>query len=132
MSGPILYAQVILPLAVEGFFTYLVPESLQGSVVPGSRVLVSFGKKRIYTAIVRSIQEEAPEGFQAKLILDLLDSLPWSVNISLHLWDWMSSYYMCTPGEVMRAALPSGLRPESESRVRFNFRYEDDGDPGPA
>lgn len=113
-------------MAVEGFFTYQVPESLQGSVVPGSRVLVSFGKKRIYTAIVRSIQEEAPEGFQAKLILDLLDSSPLVSEHQLALWDWIAAYYMCTPGEVMRAALPSGLRPESESKVRYNFRYEED------
>jgi len=120
------YAQVILPLAVEGLYTYQVPAPLRGSVVPGSRVLVSFGKKRIYTAIVRSLQAEAPEGFLAKQILDLLDELPLISEYQLALWDWISAYYMCTPGEVMRAALPSGLRPESESRVRFNYRYEDD------
>jgi len=126
MSGPDFYAQVILPLAVEGFYTYQVPEALRGSVVQGSRVLVSFGKKRIYAAIVHSVQTEAPEGFQAKKILDLLDEFPLVSTYQLALWDWISSYYMCTHGEVMRAALPSGLRPESESKVRYNYRYEDD------
>jgi len=126
MSGPDHYASVILPLAVEGFYTYKIPESLQGQVFPGSRVLVSFGKKRLYTAIVHSIQEEAPEGFQAKAILDLLDDFPLVGSEQLALWDWIAAYYMCTSGEVMRAALPSGLRPESESRVRYNHRYEDD------
>ena len=126
MSVPDLYAKVILPLAVEGFYTYMIPGGLQGLVVPGSRVLVSFGKKRIYSAIVHSIQEEAPEGFQAKAILDMLDDFPLVSAEQLALWDWVAAYYMCTPGEVMRAALPSGLRPESESRVQFNHRYEDE------
>jgi primosomal protein N' (replication factor Y) len=126
MSEPELYAQVILPLAVEGFYTYMIPESLQDRVVPGSRVLVSFGKKRIYSAIVRSIQKEPPDGFHPKNILELLDDFPMVSAEQLALWDWISAYYMSTPGEVMRAALPSGLRPESESKVRFNYRYEDD------
>jgi len=126
MSGPDLYAQVILPLAVEGFYTYQIPEGLKGKVVPGSRVLVSFGKKRIYSAIVRSVQPEFPEGIQPKNILELLDEIPLAGPEQLALWDWISAYYMCTPGEVLRAALPSGLRLESESRVRYNSRYEDD------
>jgi primosomal protein N' (replication factor Y) (superfamily II helicase) len=126
MSGPDLYAQVILPLAVEGFYTYLVPEALQKRIRPGSRILVSFGKKRIYSAIVHSLQKEPPEGFQPKTILDILDDFVLVGNQQLALWEWISAYYMCTPGEVMRAALPSGLRLESESRVRFNYRYEDD------
>ena len=126
MSGTDLYARVILPLAVEGFYTYQVPASLEKKVKPGSRVLVPFGKKRIYTAIVRSIQAEPPHGFQAKMILDLLDDSPLVSTHELALWDWISAYYMCTPGEVMRSALPSGLRPESESRVRYNQQFEDD------
>ena len=126
MSGSDLYAQVILPLAVEGFYTYQVPETLKELLVPGSRVLVPFGKKRIYSAIVHSIQQEPPEGFQAKLILDLLDNSALVSKEQLALWDWISAYYMCTQGEVMRAALPSGLRPESESRVAYNFQFEDD------
>jgi len=121
-----LYAQVILPLAVEGFYTYQVPEPFKDRLLPGSRVLVPFGKKRIYSAIVHSIQQEGPEEFRAKLILDLLDDSPLVSSEQLALWDWISAYYMCTPGEVMRAALPSGLRPESESRVQYNFRYEDE------
>ena len=126
MSGTDLYARVMLPLAVEGFYTYQLPASLENKVKPGSRVLVPFGKKKIHTAIVRSIQAEPPHGFQAKMILDLLDNSPLLSTHELALWDWISAYYMCTPGEVMRAALPSGLRPESESRVRYNHHFEDD------
>jgi primosomal protein N' (replication factor Y) len=126
MSGSELYVQVILPLAVEGFYTYEVPEVLKKRVKPGSRVLVSFGKKKLYSAIVHALVNEAPRTFQSKKILDLLDDSPMIGELQLALWDWISDYYVCTPGEVMRAALPSGLRPESESRVRYNQRYEDD------
>lgn len=127
MSGSDLYVQVILPLAVEGLYTYQVPEALKKRVRPGSRVLVSFGKKKIYSAIVRSLVRQPPQEFQAKNILDLLDDLPLLSEPQLALWDWISDYYMCTPGEVMRAALPSGIRPESESRVRYNQRFEEEG-----
>ena len=120
MSGKALFAQVILPLAVEGTFTYSVPESLVERISPGCRVLVSFGKKRIYSAIVHSLGTNSPEGFTPKSIIDLLDETILITKQQLQLWDWVSSYYMCAPGEVMRAAIPSGLRPESESRVRIN------------
>lgn len=127
MAGTNLYAQVILPLAVEGMFTYHVPEAFQERISPGCRVLVSFGKKRIYSAIVYALHNDPPEGFKPKNILDLLDDLPLVGGEQIQLWDWMSSYYMCTHGEVIRAALPSGLRPESESKVRYNQEYEDEG-----
>ena len=124
MSAKDHYAQVIIPLAVEGFYAYRVPRGLQERVVPGSRVLVPFGKKRIYSAIVRSIQMDPPQGVQVKDILELLDEAPVVSTDQLALWDWISAYYMCTPGEVMRAAMPSGLRPESESRVRYNPAFK--------
>ena len=127
MSGEARFAQVIIPLAVEGTFTYAVPRSTRGKIIPGNRVLVPFGKKRIYSAVVRSLTSAPPEGFTPKEILEILDDTPHVLSTQLQLWDWMSSYYMCHPGEIMRAALPSGLRPESESRVRINSDYEDDG-----
>ena len=113
------YVQVFLPLAVEGTFTYSVPASLADKIAVGCRVLVPFGKKRIYSAVIRSLDEPPPEGVVPKPIADLLDDTPVVSHVQFQLWDWMASYYMCTPGEVMRAALPSGLRPESESRVRI-------------
>jgi len=116
-----------LPLAVQGRFTYAVPETFHKGISRGSRVLVSFGKKRIYSALVYDLHHRAPEEFKPKRILDLLDEIPLVGEEQLQLWDWMSSYYMCSPGEVMRAALPSGLRPESESKVQFNPDYEDEG-----
>ncbi|MDX2430641.1 MAG: primosomal protein N', partial [Bacteroides sp.] len=127
MSNNPRYAEVIIPLAVEGVFTYAIPEHLSGDVVPGTRVLVSFGKRRIYSAVIRSIKEVPPEGFKPKEILEILDGSPFVRSTQLQLWDWMSAYYMCRPGDVMRAALPSGLRPESESKVRICQDFEDDG-----
>ena len=90
-------------------------------------MLVSFGKRRIYSGVISSILRNPPEGFKPKEILDFLDETPLIRSTQLQLWAWMSSYYMCRQGEVMRAALPSGLRPESESRVRISPDYEDDG-----
>ncbi|MGW8315848.1 MAG: primosomal protein N' family DNA-binding protein, partial [Bacteroidales bacterium] len=119
--------QVILPLAVEGTFTYSVPASLAEKIAVGCRVLVPFGKKRIYSAVVRSLDEPPPEGVAPKFLSDLLDDTPVVSPVQLQLWDWMASYYMCTMGEVMRAALPSGLRPESESRVRANNIFGEKG-----
>ncbi len=121
------FAQVIIPLAVEGTFTYAVPESLRDQVSPGCRVLVPFGKKRIYSAVVHSLTTSAPAGFTPKRITEVLDQTPYILEHQLQLWDWMASYYMCNLGEVMRAALPSGLRPESESKVRVSAGYRDDG-----
>jgi primosomal protein N' (replication factor Y) len=89
-------------------------------------VLVSFGKKRVYSAIVYELHHNPPEGFTPKLILEILEEGAIVSGEQLQLWEWMSSYYMCSLGEVMSAALPSGLRPESESRVRLNPKYEDD------
>lgn len=124
MRGTDAYARVILPLAVEGIFTYRIPAELREQVSVGSRVLVSFGKKRIYTAIVHDLDDTPPEGFEAKDIQEVLDSAPMVNHEQLKLWEWISSYYMCKQGELMRAALPSGLRPESESRIRINKNFD--------
>jgi len=122
------YARVILPLAVEGTYTYRVPGKTRDRIVEGSRVLVQFGRKRIYTAVVHSLTDTPPEGIRTREILEVLDTDPPVKSQQLQLWDWMSSYYMCTPGEVLRAALPSGMRPESESRIRISVGWSDRGD----
>ncbi len=127
MSGQARFVQVIIPLAVEGSFTYAIPGDIEDAIHPGSRVLVPFGKKRIYSAVVLSLVDTAPEGFTPKHIIEVLDNQALVLSPQLQLWDWMSSYYMCTLGEIMRAALPSGLRPESESSIRACAGYKDDG-----
>ncbi len=126
MPSPSPYAEIIIPLAVGGLFTYAIPERLAGEVNPGSRVLVPFGQRRIYTGVINALTQDPPKGFEPKEILEVLDEKPYVLPGQLQLWEWMSSYYMCRPGDVMRAALPSGLRPESESRVIPNMEFEDD------
>lgn len=119
------YANVILPFPLGKPFTYAVPESLKSTVKPLHRVVVPFGKKRLYSGIVVKIHEHRPIGFEIKSILDILDPTPVINPIQLDFWQWMASYYMCTVGEVFKAALPSGLKLESETKVIFNPTSEE-------
>lgn len=116
-----LFAEVILPLAVKGTFTYRIPEELASKVFQGSRVVVSFGNKKLYSGIVSEISSEVHgEMRKIKDISDLLDRMPVVNAFQLEFWKWISEYYMCNPGEVMRAAIPSGLSLESETLIRPN------------
>ena len=117
MSATPKYAEVILPLPVPGTFTYLVPNALAGEVAVGQRVIVQFGSKKIYTAIVRSLHAHNPTTYETKSILSILDPFPVVNELQLTLWEWMASYYMTCLGDVMNAALPSGLKLHSETRI---------------
>ena len=114
---PIHYADLILPLAVPQYYTYSIPDELQNLVAVGSRIIVVLGKRRMYTGIVRKTHNTAPEGFAIQPILSVLDDLPVVSEKQMEFWEWLADYYLCTPGEVYRAALPSGLKLESESQV---------------
>ncbi len=111
------FAEVILPLALPQNFTYGIPLPLQNEVAVGKRVVVQFGKRKLYTALVARIVDQAPEGFTPKPILEVEDQKPIVSETQLKLWSWISEYYLCTKGEVMTAALPAGLKLESETRV---------------
>lgn len=119
MSKP-LFVEVILPLALLKLYTYSVPEELSNQVKIGVRVVVQFGKKKLYSAIVHSLHGNAPEAYQTKDILQVIDSEPLVSELQIRFWEWMASYYMCTLGEVMKAALPSGLKMESETLVSLD------------
>lgn len=109
-----LYADIILPVPLNQLFTYLVPETLRHAVVPGVRVYVPFGKGRRLTGIIVRTHNIKPSAHTAKEILSVLDGQSPSVLPSqLKLMEWMTGYCMCSPGDVMKAALPSGLRPDS-------------------
>ncbi|HON52336.1 MAG TPA: primosomal protein N' [Bacteroidales bacterium] len=114
------YADVILPLAVPLLYTYAIPHELASQVQVGTRVLVQLGTRKIYTAIVYSIHLNKPQHYQVKCIDSVLDSIPIVTPIQLQLWDWIAKYYMCTRGEVMKAALPAGLKLESEALLYCN------------
>ena len=122
-NSPEQYADVILPLPLEGYFTYLVPEELSGRIAPGMRVVVQFGAKKFYSALVRKIHDAKPEGTTVKLVETILDENPILNENCFLLWEWISTYYHCAIGEVLKAALPSGLKLESETRVSLNESY---------
>jgi len=118
-----IYADVILPLAVKGTFTYRIPESLTGRVLAGARAIVSFGSKKLYTVIIKRVHKEKPDYKEIKEIIDVIDRDPLISEIQLKFWEWISDYYMCYEGEVMKAAVPSGFCPESETLLRINPEF---------
>jgi len=120
MTGLPVFADVILPLALPCLYTYSVPFDLQNSVVVGKRVVVQFGKKKVYTAVVFHLHNDPPQEYTTKEIISVIDINPVVNLFQLKLWQWMANYYMCTTGEVMKAALPAGMKLESETRIVLN------------
>lgn len=119
-----LYVDAILPVPLHGLFTYSVPSEMAASVHEGSRIIVQFGKKKFYTAIVYKRYEAAKKPEEIKEITATLEDYPILNPIQLKFWNWISSYYMCTLGDVFRAALPSALKIESETFITLNPDYE--------
>lgn len=113
------YAEVVLPLALANTLTYILPTDIAGRVAIGSRVIVPV-RKKFYTGIIISFPVSVAESYQLKEITMLLDPHPVVRTPQLRLWSWIQDYYLCTLGEVYRAALPSGLKIESETTVELN------------
>ena len=120
------FVDVILPLPVEARFTYRVPQALNGQIAFGMRVIVPFGNNKLYAAVVERVHEEAPKQFSTKYVLDVIDERPVVSEAQYRLWQWISTYYMCTVGEVMAAALPSALRLASETKVKIHPEFDGD------
>lgn len=113
-----MFADVLLPLAVSGSYTYRIPPALEARVAVGSRVVVPLGQRKFYTGIVVRLRTlPAAEGTTIKDIADAPDAAPSALPAQLALWQWIAQYYICTDGEVLKAALPAGLRPGSETLV---------------
>ena len=112
-----LFVEVILPLPIAKAYTYRVPHRWNADIAVGKRVIVQFGKSKVYSAIVGRVVDHPPERYEAKYLLDILDDSPVVDQQQLRLWDWLSSYYLCTRGEVMQAALPAALKLASETRI---------------
>lgn len=110
------FVDVILPLALPKVLTYFIPPELNDEVAVGQRVVVQLQKEKLYTGIIARISEDKPE-YETKPILSLLDKEPIVHEFHLKFWDWLAQYYMCTSGEIMTAALPSGLKLSSEAKV---------------
>lgn len=120
------FVDVILPLPLYSTYTYSIPNDLLDEIQVGSRVIVQFGKKKYYTGVVEAIHSIEPKGYDVKPVTSLLDSEPVLRYPQLNFWKWISEYYLCSPGEVLKAALPTGLKPESETRITLNQDYEPD------
>lgn len=119
-----LFADVILPVAVPNFYTYLIQQEFENQVFVGSRVVVNFGKNKVTTAIIARLHHDAPKVYQAKEIIGILDEEPSINQYQLKFYLWLAEYYMCYPGEVIQAALPSGLKVSSESFVQLNPYFD--------
>ena len=119
------YAGVILPIAIKKLYTYHIPEAMATQLSVGSRVEVQFGKSKIYTGIVHSFLEAIEPGLQPKSILQVLDESPIVNEKQLQLWEWIATYYSCTLGEVMYAALPANLKLSSDTVLSLSEIYDE-------
>lgn len=113
------FADVILPLHIHGTYTYRVPQEYNDAIRVGQRVVVQFGSKRLYSAVVRRIHEQAPH-YRVKYIMAILDAEPLVSESLFRFWEWIADYYMCYVGDVMAIALPSAFRLASESSVSIH------------
>lgn len=118
------FVDVILPLAIERAYTYRIPESADFDLLhrqeKGVRVSVPFGKRKLYTALTFHYHEEAPLAYEAKEVLEVLDTAPIVQTEQWHHWQWVAEYYLCTLGEVVKSALPSAFLLQSETQIRLN------------
>jgi primosomal protein N' (replication factor Y) len=121
-----LYAEIVIPLALPLNYTWAIPSHLLESVRPGCRVEVNLGKNKKYAGIIKKIFDKVPEFKDIKEILNVLDEEPIVFEQQLKLWEWIASYYMCTEGEVMSAALPAHFKLSSETVLIFNEEAGDD------
>lgn len=117
-----MFAEIIVPLPLYGTYTYRIPPEIEGTVQVGSRVLVQFGKKKFYTGLVSSLHNVTP-AYEVKDIVSVLDPKPLVKYPQLKLWNWISEYYLCSVGEVYKAAVPTGLKPESETMISLNEEF---------
>ena len=119
-----MFVDVILPLALANAYTYHIPAEIEEQVAFGMRLIVPLGAKKIYTGIALKVHDTPPEMVEPKDVLMVLDSTPAITEKQLELWKWIASYYQCTLGEIMKAALPSGLKLESETEVSIVEDFE--------
>ena len=123
------YADILLPVPLEGFFTYAVPDRLQQRIAFGMRVLVNFGPKKTYVGIVVRQHDEEPKGYKTKEIIDIADDSPMMLDKQLKLWQWIAEYYLAPIGDIYKAAMPAGLKaedgykPKTETYIRLAEKF---------
>lgn len=118
------FVDVILPLPLADTYTYSIPAEYIGKIVVGCRVTVPLGKKKHYTALVAAIHNNEPKEYTVRPFDELLDDTPIVTSTQMKLWDWLSRYYICSLGEIFKAAVPQGLKgefkPRTEQRIRLS------------
>jgi primosomal protein N' (replication factor Y) len=121
MATDTLFADVIVPLALPQLYTYRVPHDWNDDVKIGQRVIVQFGKNKLYTGIIKGLHHTAPHAYEAKYLENILDDFALINDQQFKLWDWMAEYYMCSLGELMQAALPAGFKLASTTKFILNY-----------
>ncbi|QQX76588.1 MULTISPECIES: primosomal protein N' [Aequorivita] len=116
------FIDVILPIPLKQAFTYSVNKDEAAFLLQGMRVAVPFGKSKVYTGIVYQIHDQPPIGYETKSIDHILDEEPIITQFQLKHWEWLAGYYMCSLGEVIKAALPSAFLLESETIIKLSSR----------
>ena len=128
-----MYVDVILPLPFSDLYTYTVPVEMQYKIAKGYRVIVPFGTRKHYTAIVKRVHNYAPKDFKTKEIHSLVDSHLVVNDIQFKLWEWISFYYMSNIGDVYNAAMPSSMKsdnikskfkPKTETFIKINTKID--------
>ncbi|MEM9673737.1 MAG: primosomal protein N' [Bacteroidota bacterium] len=114
------FADIILPVPIPKMFTYRIPRIMEEMVQIGSRVIVQFGSKRVLTGVIGKLHNNPPKKYNARYILEVLDENPIVEPVQIKLFEWIAEYYVCTVGEVLNIALPSGLKLSSESKAQLN------------
>ncbi|RLD64715.1 MAG: primosomal protein N' [Bacteroidetes bacterium] len=118
-----LFADLILPVPLNQFFTYHVPDDMAELCVSGKRAVVQFGRKKVYSAIIYRTHYNKPTDYKTKDILSILDNEAIINKFQFKFWEWIANYYLCTLGEVYRAALPAGLKLESHTSIKYNTAF---------
>ncbi len=118
------FAEVLLPLPLHTTFTYRIPEEFRGTVGVGFRVVVPFGQNKFYTGIVVGFPSAPNDDFEIKEIAVVPDNAPIVRHPQVKFWEWLADYYLCATGEVFKAAVPAGLKVESETFVEVNPDYD--------
>lgn len=126
------FVDVILPVPLDGTFTYSVPTTMRAKLKLGTRILVPFGKGKRHIGIAARLHDEQPEGYTVKDVEDVLDDSPIITEQQYKLWQWIAQYYMAPIGEVYKAALPSGLKaedgykPKTETYIRLTKQFRNE------
>ena len=120
------FADLILPVPIPKLFTYRIPRNMVDDVQAGSRVIVQFGSRRVLTGVVGNLHTKPPKDYTASYLLEVLDPHPIVQEVQIKFFRWIATYYVCTAGEVLNIALPSGLKLSSESKAQLNPEFDPD------